>query len=118
LIDALEFDSDEYGCRVDLQEGEVVRLSDSLLSAVEEGDDDHLADLADWNEIFVITTGGGRVRIPAAEATLSKFADDLANSVQATSSRSAIRSRIIISSMTDLILSASRKSRPSDFFSS
>ena len=50
LVEALEFDSDEYGNRVDLQTGSVVRLAHSLVSAVEEGDEDALEDLADWEK--------------------------------------------------------------------
>lgn len=48
LIEALEFDSDEYACRVDLQNGTVVRVPHSLLNAVEEEDEDALENLADW----------------------------------------------------------------------
>lgn len=44
LIDVLEFDSDEYTQYVDLQTGRVVHLYDSLLSAVEDGDEDSLGD--------------------------------------------------------------------------
>ena len=50
LIEALEFDSDEYTCRLDLENGTVVRVSRSWLSAVEEGDDDSLKDIADWEK--------------------------------------------------------------------
>ncbi len=50
LIEALEFDSDEYGSHVDLQEGRVVRLPNSLLSATEEGDEEALDNLADWEK--------------------------------------------------------------------
>ena len=50
LIEALEFDSDEYSNRVDLEHGSVVRLSHSLLNAVEEGDEDALESLADWEK--------------------------------------------------------------------
>lgn len=47
LIDAIEFDSDEHGSWVDLEKGCVVRLSESLLSAVEEGDEE-AESLAGW----------------------------------------------------------------------
>ena len=50
LIEALEFDSDEYTNRVDLQNGCVVRLPNSLLSAAEEGDEEALDSLADWEK--------------------------------------------------------------------
>ncbi len=50
LIEALEFDSDEYGNWVDLQTGSVVRLAHSLISAVEEGDEDALEGLGDWEK--------------------------------------------------------------------
>jgi hypothetical protein len=50
LIEALEFVSDEYGSWVDLQTGTVVRLAHSLISAVEEGDDDTLESLAEWEK--------------------------------------------------------------------
>ena len=50
LIEAFEFDSDEYATRVDLQNGVVVRLAQSLLSAVEEGDEDALDGSADWEK--------------------------------------------------------------------
>jgi hypothetical protein len=47
LVDALEFESDEYESWVDLQNGNVVCLAHSLIRAVEEGDDDALASLAE-----------------------------------------------------------------------
>ena len=50
LIEALEFDSDEYGNWVDLQTGSVVRLEHSLVNAVEEGDEDALESMADWEK--------------------------------------------------------------------
>jgi Uncharacterised protein family (UPF0158) len=50
LIEALEFDSDEYGNWVDLQNGSVVRLAHSLISAVEEGDEEALESMADWEK--------------------------------------------------------------------
>jgi hypothetical protein len=55
LIESLEFDSDDYGNWVDLQNGSVVRLSHSLISAVEEGDDDYLEGLADWEKKELVT---------------------------------------------------------------
>ena len=50
LFEVLEFDSDEYGNWVDLQTGGVVRLAHSLVSAVEEGDEEALAGMADWEK--------------------------------------------------------------------
>jgi hypothetical protein len=50
LIDAIEFDSDEYGSWVDLQTGGVVRLAHSLISAVEDDDGDALESMADWEK--------------------------------------------------------------------
>jgi hypothetical protein len=50
LVDALEFDSDEYGNWVDLQNGCVVRLAHSLISAAEEGDEDALEGLVNWEK--------------------------------------------------------------------
>lgn len=50
LIEAVEFDSDEFGNRVDLQNGRVVCLAHSLIGAVEEGDDDALESMADWEK--------------------------------------------------------------------
>lgn len=48
LIEGIEFDSDEYAAHVDLQNGIVVRLPQSLLSAVEESAEDVLDRTADW----------------------------------------------------------------------
>lgn len=39
LIEALEFESEELACRVDLQTGRVVCVEEALLRAVEEGDE-------------------------------------------------------------------------------
>src|SRR5438132_12836148 len=50
LINALEFDSEEQVSRVDLQNGCVVTVEQSLLSALEEGDDEALHDLPDWQK--------------------------------------------------------------------
>jgi len=48
LIEVVEFDSDEHGNWVHLQTGSVVHLAHSLISAVEEGDEDDLESLGDW----------------------------------------------------------------------
>ena len=50
LIEALEFDSDERVTRVDLQDGCVVTVELSLLSALDEGDDETPPDLPDWQQ--------------------------------------------------------------------
>jgi hypothetical protein len=51
LIEAVEFDSDEFGSWVDLQSGGVVRLAHSLISAVEDSDDEAPeAFVRDWAE--------------------------------------------------------------------
>jgi hypothetical protein len=50
LIEALELESDEHVTRVDLQDGRVVTVDQSVLSAVEEGDDEALQDLPDWQK--------------------------------------------------------------------
>jgi len=50
LIDALEFDSDEHRAWVDLQNGCVVSVDQSLLSALEEGEDEALTDLPAWQQ--------------------------------------------------------------------
>lgn len=69
IIDALEFDSDEYGSWVDLEKGSVVRVSHSLIRAVEDGDAERMAGweteeveaakavVADSNERFVDAPG-------------------------------------------------------------
>lgn len=48
LIEALEFDSEESVTRVDLVNGCVVRVDCSVLGALEEGDEELLHDLPDW----------------------------------------------------------------------
>ncbi len=55
LIEVLEFDSDEFGNWVDLQTGSMVRLAHSLIRAVEEGDEDTLESMADWEKEEVET---------------------------------------------------------------
>ncbi|MBM3855755.1 MAG: hypothetical protein FJ399_21805 [Verrucomicrobia bacterium] len=50
LIDALEFESDEYVCRVDLLNGTVVRVERSLLYAAEDGNEDALENRPDWEQ--------------------------------------------------------------------
>ena len=55
LVEAVEFDSDEYGNWVDLQTGSVVRVAHSLINAVEGSDDDALDGLADWEKEEVET---------------------------------------------------------------
>ena len=50
LLDALEIDSEEQVTKLDLQSGCVVTVDCSLLSAVEEGDEEALVDLPDWQQ--------------------------------------------------------------------
>jgi hypothetical protein len=50
LIEALEFDSEERVTRVDLQNGCVVTVDHSLLNALEEGDEEALPPLPDWQK--------------------------------------------------------------------
>jgi len=50
LIEAVEFDSDEFGSWVDLRNGNVVRLAHSLISAVEDSDDEALQSMAEWEK--------------------------------------------------------------------
>lgn len=53
LIEALEFDSGEHMTRVDLQEGCVVSVDESIIRAVEEEDEARLSDLPDWQQPMV-----------------------------------------------------------------
>ena len=68
LIDDLDFESDEYGSWVDLENGRVVRVSHSLMRAIEEGYAERLAEhdeevgiakavVADSGERFVEAPG-------------------------------------------------------------
>ena len=50
LIEALEFDSEERVTKVDLQNGCVVAVDSSVISAVEEEDEASLGDLPDWQK--------------------------------------------------------------------
>jgi hypothetical protein len=50
LIEALEFDSAEYVTRVDLQNGCVVSVDDAVLRAVEEGNEEALRNLPEWQK--------------------------------------------------------------------
>ena len=50
LIEALEFDSEEQEARVDLQNGCVVMVECAVLGAVEEGDEELLGDVPDWQK--------------------------------------------------------------------
>lgn len=50
LIEALEFDSEEHVTRVDLQKGSVVMVDRFVFDAVEEGDEESLRDLPDWQK--------------------------------------------------------------------
>ena len=50
LIEAIEFDSPEHISSIDLQEGRHVIIEESVLRAVEEGDDDLLNGLPEWQK--------------------------------------------------------------------
>ena len=50
LIEALEFNSEEHVTKIDLQNGCVVTVDDSLLTAVEEDDEEALVDLPEWQQ--------------------------------------------------------------------
>jgi hypothetical protein len=50
LIDALEFKSEESVTRFDRQTGRMVSVDRHILSAFEEGQEDELGDLADWQK--------------------------------------------------------------------
>ena len=53
LIEAIEFDFEEHVTRVDLQEGRLVSVERSVLRAVEEGDDEALEGLPQWQKAEV-----------------------------------------------------------------
>lgn len=48
LLDAMEFSSDEFYTCFDRQTGKIVSVERFILTAVEEGDDEHLSNLSDW----------------------------------------------------------------------
>ena len=50
LIEALEFDFEEISAFVDLENGCVVMVQRSVLSDVEEGDEEALSDVPDWQK--------------------------------------------------------------------
>ena len=50
LIEALEFDFEEISAFVDLEDGCVVTVQSSLLSDLEEGDEEALSDVPDWQK--------------------------------------------------------------------
>ena len=50
LIDALEFESEETVTRFDRQTGRVVSVDRHILSAFEEGEEDELGELPDWQK--------------------------------------------------------------------
>lgn len=55
LANALEFDSPEYTHYFDRDTGRIVTLEESILRAVENGEDEKLVDLADWQQEQVET---------------------------------------------------------------
>jgi len=50
LMDALLFDSEEHVTRFDREAGRLVTVERSVLSAMEEGDEESLSDLPDWQK--------------------------------------------------------------------
>jgi hypothetical protein len=71
LIDALEFQSDEHETLYDRKTGRVVSVEHSVLRAVEEGDEELLRNLPDWQkeevgiaEDMVNDTGGRFINPP------------------------------------------------------
>ncbi|HTV43433.1 MAG TPA: UPF0158 family protein [Candidatus Sulfotelmatobacter sp.] len=50
LMDALEFDSTEHMTKLDLQTGRLVMVEDAVIGAVEEGDDETVDDIAEWQK--------------------------------------------------------------------
>jgi hypothetical protein len=53
LIEALLFDSPEHVTRYDREEGCLVIVENCVMSAVEEGDEERLRDLPDWQKVEV-----------------------------------------------------------------
>lgn len=50
LIQAIEFDSQEYNARFDRATGRIVVVEESILSALEEGEEDPSIDAPDWQK--------------------------------------------------------------------
>ena len=50
MMDALLFDSEEHVTRYDRQMGRLVSVERGVLGALEEGDEDSLGDLPDWQK--------------------------------------------------------------------
>ena len=50
LIEALEFESPDHVTRYDRETGRIVMVEESVLRDVEEGEEDALADLAQWQQ--------------------------------------------------------------------
>ena len=48
LMDAIEFEFEDYHTYFDRQTGRIISVEKTILSAVEEGDDDALTDAPDW----------------------------------------------------------------------
>jgi hypothetical protein len=48
LIEALEFESEEFRAYYDRQIDQIVSIEGSILSAVEEGEEEELSDRPDW----------------------------------------------------------------------
>lgn len=50
LIGALEFESEEHQTWFDRQTGQIVMAANEVMTALEEGDDERLAELPDWQK--------------------------------------------------------------------
>lgn len=79
LIDALEFESDEASDYVDLQTGRRVRVWRSLISAIEDGDEETLEGLHDWEREEVeaakaiVADGGERFVVAPAKFDFHEY---------------------------------------------
>ncbi len=84
LIDALEFESEETVTRFDRQTGRIISVDRHILSAFEEGDEDELGELPDWQkeqlEIARAVAGDDGERFIAARGCVksadTKFGND------------------------------------------
>jgi hypothetical protein len=50
LIEALEFDFPEHIYKIDLQTGRLVMVEECVMRAMEEGDEESLSDVRDWQK--------------------------------------------------------------------
>src|SRR5439155_26361437 len=82
LIEALEFDFEEIRAFVDLENGCVVMVQRSVLSDVEEGDEEALSDVPDWQKDEVeipraiVADSGQRFGFAARQVRVSRIPPD------------------------------------------